>query len=220
MLGLILKDIFTLKRQARMLGFVLIIYGAIAYLQKSMTMILPLIVMVAMSCSVTCLAYEERSKWWNYSNSLPVSKTIQVLEKYLLPLVLVILSIIVFVPLYIGVTVLAHMELEWMELLYSFLSVGAIGVVYIGINIPIAYKFGVEKTRIAMFIPLAVVVLAVLLVQALSKKSGEIALYLENIGKVVNDNLLLIVIGGVIGAVLFYGISFAISLAIVKNKEN
>ena len=143
MIGLILKDLFTLTRQALMY----IVFIAVFSLMPGYNMASFAVIMACMM-PMTALAYDERSKWDQLAALMPYSTRDIVLGKY------------VFGWLCIGAAaVLSLLFQAVLALLGSrafapaMMAMAALGgLCILDISLPVMFRFGVEKGRMAMFL--------------------------------------------------------------------
>ena len=96
---------------------------------------------------LTSMAYDDMSKWDRYALAMPISKKDIVLSKYILSILLSLVSILVsFIITYLFI--LPRSDMGRSELLLVAYIIFSISLVYVSIVLPLIYKFGVEKTRI------------------------------------------------------------------------
>ena len=165
-----------------------------------------MLVMVAAMLPVTCMAYDERSQWDRYALTIPVSRTKMVVEKYLLGLALIAAAVVVG-SVGGGVSILINGGADkWSELLGSIAGVSCVGVYFLSLMMPVIYKLGTEKARIAMIVIFLVPTLLVVLTSKLGVQfTDEMVISLLKIVPVA--------------AIALFFISLALSLAIYKKKE-
>lgn len=151
MKGLIIKDIFALKQQGKILLGLLVFYAVYSIMFENMSMLAAMIVLLCVMLPITTMAYDEKSKWEKYALSMPIERKTIVLSKYLFAIVAELIGV-VLVGILGGTIVLFTGELEIMEMLMMTLVIGGVGLVFLTIILPILFKFGVEKARFLMLI--------------------------------------------------------------------
>jgi len=155
MKGLILKDLFNLRKQAKIYSAFIVCYLAISVLNQNSYYIGSLVCMFCAMLPITALAFDERCKWDKFALSLPISRKDLVLGKYLLGLITsVIGAAIVFI-----FNLFSQMSTV-NNALFTLAILGC-GIVLFSFILPLMYKFGVEKGRLwmmlAIFIPIIIV---------------------------------------------------------------
>lgn len=156
MIGLILKDIYTLKSQAKIYLILAIVYGIYGAAVGDITFIFSVITMMSAMLPITLMAYDERSKWDKYCITMPVSRKSIVLSKYILSfscLGIILLVTEIFTIISEGISI---------EAIMMPICICSVGVFFISVLMSIIIKLGVEKSRLLMmlvfFIPAAIVV--------------------------------------------------------------
>ena len=146
MIGLILKDLFTLTRQALMY----IVFIAVFSLMPGYNMA-SFAVMMACMMPMTALAYDERSHWDRLAASMPYTTAQLVLSKYLMGLILMLCSValgIIALPL----QRLVNPDVSLPELLSVSLGALGAGMLIQGVLLPVMFRFGTEKARLFMLV--------------------------------------------------------------------
>ena len=74
MKGLIIKEILGLRQYLRVLGFLLLAYGAMAYIMRT-TVFIPVVnAFLIMICVLNSSNYDDNNRWEQFVLTLPVSK--------------------------------------------------------------------------------------------------------------------------------------------------
>ena len=178
MRGLLRKDWYmTLRYGKFFLAFVLI-YAVIAAFSE-MGMLFSLInVMIGGMLVKTLISYEEQSKWDSMAVYLPVTAECIVAEKYVVGLISVALT-----SLLTAGTIAAACSLSGRGAVLPFgshvlLLMGA-GTLWLALEMPVLFKFGVEKGRLALIAALvAAIALSVLLMSVSGSITTPLALAL------------------------------------------
>ncbi len=147
MKALILKDLYVLKTQFKLLGAFVLIYGIFAAYMKNAGMLGGVVCVLAAMSPLSALAYDERAKWDKYALTMPVTRAKMVLSKYVLGLMLCGLAFLIYVLFCV---------LVLKEQASASLAAGAVllfaALFYMAITFPLLFKLGVERGRIAMFL--------------------------------------------------------------------
>lgn len=117
----------------------------------------------------SCLAYDERAKWDRYALSMPLSVKDLVVSKYLLG--------------YLMLAAGAALKLLAMALpigngsdFTSFVLTIAVSLLYLALQLPILFKFGVENGRIGMMIVSGVFAIGIVMIGTATVAQIELAL--------------------------------------------
>ena len=142
MKGLLLKDWYVLWGGAKRLLFLIALYIVIGEFSAGIGSVG---VLLCAMLPTSCMAYDERAKWDRYALSMPVSVKDLVVSKYLLG--------------YLALLVGAALKLLVMLLPFGkggdFASLAlllAATLLYIAVQFPILFKFGIESGRIWMML--------------------------------------------------------------------
>lgn len=214
MKGLLLKDIFTLRKQFSILGLLLIFYGIWGYFVGNFVFLSTFMPFIFTMMVLTSFSYDDASKWTGFALSLPVSRKCLVLSKYVLTLILAFIGVILSLA-FSYLLVFISREPVTKEILLSSLVSSFLCLLFSSTMIPLVFKFGTEKSRTAMF---SIIMIPLILFYGASK----IGLF-DNLEKITPQQqamlekfLPAIFIAVALAAL---AISFFISLQIVKKKE-
>lgn len=151
MKGLLLKDWYVMAKQCRMFLVLVIGFAAMSISGDSVFFMMYPVILLSM-IATTLIAYDERFKWMEYSESLPYSRAMIVSEKYVLCLLVSAAGI--------AITLLAQIirivsEGSSMGVLFDLACLLIIiGLISPSIILPLCFWLGMEKARIAYFIVL------------------------------------------------------------------
>lgn len=145
MKGLLLKDFLVLTKQMKM--FLILI--PIMAITGGVPMASIAILLGAM-LPMTALAYDEQSKWNDLAMMMPYSKKNIVLSKYVLGYLCMTGASILFMVAQVVMTTTQHKDLR--TNLYMILFAILCGLLFIAINTPISFKYGVQKGRIVFIV--------------------------------------------------------------------
>ena len=142
MKGLLLKDWYVLIGGAKRLLFLIALYIVIGEFSAGIGSVG---VLLCAMLPTSCMSYDERSKWDRYALSMPVSVRDLVVSKYLLG--------------YLALLAGAVLKLIVMLLPFgeggdyaSLALILAVTLLYMAVQFPILFKFGVENGRIWMML--------------------------------------------------------------------
>lgn len=148
MLGLIKKDLLTMKGNIKTVGIIFIIFIGIAIFQEMNLVFLP--VFISFVLFMSTFSYDEYNKWDCYAITLPNGRKNVVGAKYIATLLLLIFSIFLTAILSVAIGATKN-EFNMEEMLGTFGGSVIATILLISITYPIIFKFGNEKGRIALF---------------------------------------------------------------------
>ena len=210
MLGLIKKDLLMIKGTIKFIGVIAVVYAIMAIYEGDYNGIsfIPALVCIMM---MTTFSYDEFNKTDAYITTFPCGKKNVVKAKYITTLILFFASTLISVILssIIGI-VAGNFNFQYCLEIVSGVAIGV--SIFQCLFYPMIYKFGIEKSRIGIFVSVFVVVG----IGALLAKSGVNISVPKNIMSFF-DNYWFIIIPFV--AVVLWYISYRISAGIYTKKE-
>ena len=202
MKGIVVKDLLTLKSSMKTVVLIVILFGFMGAKSGSAYMSTFASVYAAI-LPMTCMAFDERSRFNRYAVIMPVNLRDIVLSKYVVGLILAVAATVVAVAMTavaggsIGETVAASI---------------AIPMVYHSILLPLMFKFGVEKSRIIILAGVVVPAVGI----SFLEESGRLSGVINALGSVQVSSSLAY---GAMVLIVIYTASVLISLAVCRNKE-
>lgn len=205
MIGLILKDLFTLTRQALMY----IVFIAVFSLMPGYNMASFAVIMACMM-PMTALAYDERSHWDRLAASMPYTTAQLVLSKYLMGLILMLCSValgIIALPL----QRLVNPDVSLPELLSVSLGALGAGMLIQGVLLPVMFRFGTEKARLFMLVLMGAVFAGI---AALGQAQDALRSFIEG----MNGGAVAAVLAGL--AATAYLVSMPLSIRAYRRRNS
>ena len=213
MLGLMIKDVYTIKRQFKIVVLMSIFYIGFSILDNNIGFLSFVALFANIGLILPIFSYDEKGQWDKYARILPVSYEKLVLSRYVEVLIVngVMLAILIPISLFVK-----KPEEEFLEILSILVAAISIGVLLISIMFPIIYKKGIEKARIMIFV---VILVPTCLIATMAKWNININLHQILVSPTVNFiSYHLYIICPLIAAV-FLALSYKISKSIVAKKE-
>ena len=202
MKGIVVKDLLTLKSSMKTVVLIVILFGFMGAKSGSAYMSTFASVYAAI-LPMTCMAFDERSRFNRYAVVMPVNLRDIVLSKYVVGLILAVAATVVAVAMTalsggsIGETVAASI---------------AIPMVYHSLLLPLMFKFGVEKSRIIILAGVVVPAVGI----SFLEESGRLNGVINALDSVQVSSALAY---GAMVLIVIYTASVLISLAVCRNKE-
>ena len=152
MKGLLLKDFYMAAKYCRTYLLIGIVFIAVSFAgpeSQNMFFVFYPCLLCGM-IPVNLLAYDERSRWLEYSGTLPYTKAQIVSGKYLVGII-VQGAMLIAVGIAQGVRVHLAGTFGWGEFALFMGSIYAMAAVTSSISLPFMFRWGVEKGRIAYY---------------------------------------------------------------------
>lgn len=156
MKGLILKDLYMMRKYCKRYLIIVAFFIAISLLETENLLFIFYPCMVCGMIPVTLLSYDEHSGWQRYSATLPYTPTQIVSGKYLISIGVQVAVLIITgaaqairMSLYGGFVIGEYLVLMMLLLLMSLIASS--------MCLPFMFKMGVEKGRITYYIMIALV---------------------------------------------------------------
>ena len=212
MRALIAKDIRLFRSMKNViLLYVAMIALTIIFGQKQMgVMLINLCVVMFTYLSMSTMSYDDFDNGMEFILTLPTSKKIYAIEKYVLAVItLVVMSIV-------GTGLLVALGLEFNAAILDIAPMAVIAIVLVSINLPLTLKFGSEKTKM----------LTLILFMGFGSLVGTLGT--SNLNEILNSDLvkkimslgkLQLGIGIGLIAIIILFVSYCISIKISENKE-
>lgn len=203
MKGLILNDLFSIRRLLKTIAIVYLIFmvaWGVAGQPQTAAMMLGI---MSVSYMVNVFSYDEFYRWEKYQKVIPLSARQVVLARYLT------FGITSLVALVLGLVYLLVMQVPLFEIGVVLMGTVAMQIYSMAVIVPISYKLGVTKGRmlqlLVMLVPAGIFIgMITILNQEFSKFSIGIELIFGGVFLVLLLGLLL---------------SIRISIRIVRKKE-
>lgn len=216
MLGLVLKDFLSLKKNLKIFGFLILFYSFLSFMMEGSSFFGSMFTLVFAMLLMTTYSYDELTKWDSYALTMPITKENIIQAKYVTMLILAALGFIIssFFTIIINV-------IRSETIIYDGIQLCAIGAAFVilfySVTIPFVTKLGIEKARfIFMIVYMIPFLIGTLGFKALKERYTEPPVELIKLGTIFIENIFIII---PIVVVLALGISYLISVRIYKKKE-
>lgn len=150
MKGLILKDLFNLKGNIKIMILFMIVFGYISSVgDGNNNSFMGVIIVLCTTMIVSTFSYDDLNKWDSYVLTMPIKRNAIVLSKYLTMLIFSFIG--VFFSLIISI-VIGYFKntLVLDETLVITGLILSISICFASLILPLIYKFGTEKARLLM----------------------------------------------------------------------
>ena len=202
MIGLLIKDIYNIRKQALWYLATIIIFAFLSIVLKNGCFIASIGMVTAVNVPLTAIAYEEREGWQKFIVASGTKISHIVIEKYIMGLVFSFISTIALLIFFLMTEVAIN---SWLEFTISV----CMQLLTLSIAMPITFKFGVEKSRSYLMVAVfAIMVIFVALMTLFGKVLNTIVINVALISSLL-----------IIMALIILGVSYYISIKIYKKKE-
>lgn len=156
MKGLILKDLYMMKKYCKSYLFIVMVFIAVSFFSSENLFFIFYPCMICGMIPVNLLGYDERSKWLQYSQTMPYTKGQFVSGKYLIGLVIQIIVLLIT-----GISQAIRMNIdgtfEFGEYFALMMLLLIMSLIASSITLPFMFKLGVEKGRMAYYVMVGIV---------------------------------------------------------------
>lgn len=151
MKGLLLKDFYMTAKYCRSFLLIVVVFLAVSFFGKDNIFFILYPVLISSMIPVTLISYDEHDKWNVYSLTLPYTRGQLVSAKYLTGLIFGAAAYAVSLA-----ATIVRMQLNGYVSLDSFLGMAvillALGMLAPTLLLPLVFKLGANKGRIAFYI--------------------------------------------------------------------
>lgn len=209
MLGLIKKDLLMARGNLKTIVIMLVVFTLVAIDGNNNFSFIPAFISIMIMMST--FSYDEYNKTDAYISSVPNGRRNAVKSKYLTTLLVVFISIVITFLVSIAVGY-AKNSINMEEIISITLGGGFAITIIQAILYPLIYKFGVEKSRIGLFIG----AFAITGIASIFLKTGVNIDIPQNIVTIFNNYYMII---APITFIIIIFISYEISKIVYLKKE-
>ena len=208
MKGLITKDLFMIVKYFKLYFLLDVIFIIAAFLSPETVSFMMVPVLISGIIPISLLAYDERSRWTEYSGTLPYSRTQIVSAKYLMGLLMQsVLCAVLYIMLLI--TGAYHGNFDPAGSAVTVMMLFVFAAFFPAVCLPFCFAFGTEKGRYACMAFIGAFI-------AVSVTLGS-----TNVSGDITTQDLAMTIPPIIWAVVIavYALSWLLSILIYSKKE-
>ena len=217
MKGLLIKDFKLMKNQIQFFAIIVFICLVFLVFYKSPFFCIGYITIMLSVFTISTISYDEYDNGFAYLFTLPVTRKRYVGEKYVFGLITGTVSLAAISLISYGAFSLRHLTFAGEEWVSSILSSFLLIVFMLALMIPLQFKFGSEKSRIAMIGTFAA---AVLIAYLIAKAGAALTVDFDAVfTKLVNSSLPVIALMIMAVCVVMLIISYLAAVKIMEKKE-
>ncbi len=207
MKGLLLKDWYMMKKYCRAYFLIAGVFIVASIVSTDNLFFVFYTCLICGMIPVTLLGYDERSRWLQYSATMPYTRAQIVSAKYLIGLFAQVAMLFV-TGIVLGTKMVINGDFVFGEFTVLMLLLLTMSTLSSSISLPFIFKFGMEKGRIAYYVMIGIVCGAGSLASNLFKGGMKTE---------IRANTFLIVLS-LIG-IGFYALSWYLSIAFYRKRE-
>lgn len=207
MKGLLLKDLYMMKKYCKIYLIIAIVFIAISFASSENLFFIFYPCLLCGMIPVNLLGYDERSRWLQYSQTMPYKKAQIVSGKYLIGLGTQI-AMLIFTGIAQAIRMSIHGTFIFREYLVLMMLLLIMALVASSISLPFMFKLGIEKGRMAYYFMVGVVCAGSVIASNLLSDKFRTQIK-------PNGILLLICIIGI----ALYALSWYLSIVFFKKRE-
>ena len=216
MKGLIEKDIRLILQKKK---YLLVITFCAIFLSFAMEgpFIISYLTMIGMLMAVSTLSIDEADNGLPFIMTLPASRRDYAVEKHLFGYMVLICSWVVGMILQLATSMIQKQDLQIADTVSTAVIYLGVFAVILSILIPIEIHFGIEKSRIAMFVIFGVCF-------AIGILGSKIAAFLNidltpAVETIRNTPMAVLIAAGAGAGIVIIGLSIFITIGIMNKKE-
>lgn len=212
MKGLLLKDLFNLRRIMKQYFFVAALMFVWCIFLKNQLLFSMIMIIYSMMMLLTTMSYDESSQFNKYALTMPVTRRELAGEKYVLMLLLMVSGTAVG---FVGgglLSLFSRGEGGWLsaENLASIAAVSGVYILGFSFLLPAIFKYGVEKSRL---------LLAILYLFLFGAIYGMFS-FIRSKGLIISaDTAGIFTVLAALLCLVVFAVSWMISVRIVEKKE-
>lgn len=207
MKGLLLKDWYMMKKYCRAYLLIAVVFIAVSLFSNDNMFFVFYPCLLCGMISVNLLGYDERSRWMQYSGTLPYTKTQIVSGKYLIGLLSQITILVATGVAQAAKMLIAH-NFELGDFAVLMLLMLIVSTLTSSICLPFVFKLGVEKGRTAYYVMIGFVCGASVLASSILR--GQLV-------SEIQPNLILALVA--VAGIGIYILSWYLSIVFFKKRE-
>ena len=151
MKGLLLKDWYMTKKYCKSYLLITVVFMAVSFVSDDNLFFVFYPCLLCGMIPVNLLGYDERSRWIQYSGTLPYTRTQLVSAKYLMGLLSQV-TILVVTGIVQGIKMNMSDGFVMNDLIVLMLLMLIVSTLTSSISLPFVFKLGVEKGRMAYYV--------------------------------------------------------------------
>ena len=215
MKAMLIKDLKLMKNLKHFFLLILVIGVACSVVYNSPSFVIAYMTVIFSSMAVSTISYDNYENGAAFFFTLPVSRKGYVREKYVLSMILVVVSLIAASLLSV-VTGIARKTPINMDFLVTVLVTFLFAVLAVSYMMPIHLKYRADKSKLVIMLGIGIFILIAFFVVRFLTLWVDIEEYSDYM---IRNKLPMVIVGMFVLAAVFLTISYNISIRIMEKKE-
>lgn len=216
MKGLLVKDLQYMLSQKTFFIMIITLGIALSFLTASAGFVVGYIVFILGFFTLNTITFDEMENGFAYLFTLPISRKIYVLEKYIYGILASVIATVVAVTLGVASNFIIHQGETTDILITGAVSFGLV-CVFLALNLPIHLRFQGEKARMVLVMLMAAFLGIVVFLVNSNLLSGET--FANTVALVTGWGIVLRVLALIAAFAVMFFISYLISVRVMSKKE-
>lgn len=215
MKAMLIKDLKLMKNLKHFFLLILVIGVACSVVYNNPSFVIAYMTVIFSSMAVSTISYDNYENGAAFFFTLPVSRKGYVREKYVLSMILVVVSLIAASLLSV-VTGIARKTPINMDFLATVLVTFLFAVLAVSYMMPIHLKYRADKSKLVIMLGIGIFILIAFFVVRFLTLWVDIEEYSDYM---IRNKLPMVIVGMFVLAAVFLTISYNISIRIMEKKE-
>ncbi len=207
MKGLLLKDFYMMAKYCRSYLFITVIFIVVSFFSSENLFFIFYPCLLCGMIPVNLLAYDEKSKWLQYGETMPFTRAQTVSSKYLIGL-FVQGAVLCFTGISQAVKMIFNGGFQLGEYLILMMLMLILALVSASVSLPFLFKLGVEKGRMAYYIMIGAVCAGSVVSSSIMSEKMSVDIGMNGVLPI------LCVVG-----IMMYALSWYLSVVFYKKRE-
>ena len=212
---MLIKDLKLMKNLKHFFLLILVIGVACSVVYNNPSFVIAYMTVIFSSMAVSTISYDNYENGAAFFFTLPVSRKGYVREKYVLSMILVVVSLIAASLLSIVTGIVRKTPVN-MDFLATILVTFLFAVLAVAYMMPIHLKYRADKSKLVIMLGIGIFIFLAFFVVRLLTLWGDIEEYTDYM---IKNKLPMVTVGMFVLAAVFLTISYNISIRIMEKKE-
>lgn len=207
MKGLLRKDLYMMGKYCRSYLLLVIVFLCVSVFSSDNLFFVFYPSLFSGMIPVSLLAYDERSRWMQYSGTLPYTKGQLVSGKYIIGLMTQI-AVLIATGIAQAIRMKMNGTFQWDTFAALMLVIFSMAAVISSISLPFMFKLGVEKGRVAYYVMIGIACMGSVAASKLFQTDWQGSMNLQGVLPVL-----------VAAGIAVYALSWHLSIVFYRKRE-
>lgn len=155
MKGLLIKDLKIIANQYKLFIMAIVFGCLLSWANNDVTFAATYIILLLSMITLTTISYDDFNGGMLFLLSLPTDRKTYVKEKYIFAFLNLVCSSLISLIVCYSIALIKGIDVKFESLITTIMGTAMAMGIMLGLSIPLEFKFGVEKGRVAMIIAVA-----------------------------------------------------------------